>query len=300
MRIAYLISAHTDPQQLLRLIEALGSEAHSFVHIDKKSSLERFTSLIKSDRVHFLRERIDVRWGTINEWYYQRLLLEAAVTYPLYFDRLVTLSGLDYPLWSNRRIEAYFEQHKGEEQLAAMPLMETVHGKDIFRELRLYLTLPLIGSKGNQRLSILVRKAAKALGYKRAYTFRVGGEEWREYKGAAWWAISQELAEHVLDTYEHYRKEILRQFRNQHCPAETLLPTIAFNSPQWRERCKLFPPETTLKEKTLLHHIQYAAAIKVWTLDDYEELKASGKMFARKLTTEASLPLMEVIDKDRT
>ena len=37
MNIAYLISAHTDPQQLKRLIAALHPEAEYFVHIARNS-----------------------------------------------------------------------------------------------------------------------------------------------------------------------------------------------------------------------------------------------------------------------
>ena len=64
MHIAYLISAHTDAPQLKRLIDALHPQAEFFVHIDSKSDLEEFTRLIKSPRVHFIPQRVDVMWGT--------------------------------------------------------------------------------------------------------------------------------------------------------------------------------------------------------------------------------------------
>ena len=59
--LAYLISAHTDPAQLSRLIASLQPEAHFFIHIDKKSDLSSFTSLIRGDNIHFLSDRVDVR-----------------------------------------------------------------------------------------------------------------------------------------------------------------------------------------------------------------------------------------------
>ncbi len=67
MNIAYLISAHTDPGQLRRLTEALRAEGvHFFVHIDRKSCIDPFLQEASAPDVHFLEERIDVRWGTIN------------------------------------------------------------------------------------------------------------------------------------------------------------------------------------------------------------------------------------------
>ncbi len=301
MNIAYLISAHTDAPQLHRLVKALHPDAEFFIHIDRKSDITPFCQLLPQPNVHFLEQRIDVRWGTINEWYYQLALLRTALAHPTHFDRLVTLSGMDYPLWSNSRISDYFEQKSGTELLAAMPLMEDLPSADIFRQVRPYLTLPCIGNRGNQSLGIVLRKAIGVTSYMRRFTFTVDGETWREYKGAAWWAISEELAQYVVETYDKYKDSILSQFRHQHCPAETLLQTISFNSPEWRSHCIEFPcnNESSLEEKTLLHHIEYTNAIRVWQANDFDRLMASGKMFARKLTSNASEGLMELIDKQR-
>ena len=51
MKIAFLISAHTDPHQLFRLTERLPEDSEIFVHVDLKSDLQSFCSLITSPRV---------------------------------------------------------------------------------------------------------------------------------------------------------------------------------------------------------------------------------------------------------
>ena len=82
--IAYLISAHNDPEQLKRLVEALGDNAWCFIHIDKKSDIRPFIESLKSiegDRIHFIRERTDIRWGTFLQVEYQMALLNAALDY---------------------------------------------------------------------------------------------------------------------------------------------------------------------------------------------------------------------------
>ena len=84
MNIAYLISAHNDPQQLKRLVEALGDNAWCFIHIDRKSDIQPFIQAlecIEGDRIQFIKERTDVRWGTILEVEYQMALLKAALSY---------------------------------------------------------------------------------------------------------------------------------------------------------------------------------------------------------------------------
>ncbi|MGM9620756.1 MAG: conjugal transfer protein, partial [Bacteroidaceae bacterium] len=80
MNIAYLISAHTDPQQLRRLVLSLHDDAEIFIHIDSKSDLTHFTSCLQLPRVHYIPERVDVRWGTMCEVQYQMNLVRAAVT----------------------------------------------------------------------------------------------------------------------------------------------------------------------------------------------------------------------------
>ena len=115
MKIAFLISAHTDPHQLFRLTERLPEDSEIFVHVDLKSDLQAFCSLITSPRVHFIEERYNVMWSSMQQVRFQRALLKEALSFGTHFDYLFTLSGLDYPLWSNQRIIDYLEQHKGQE-----------------------------------------------------------------------------------------------------------------------------------------------------------------------------------------
>ena len=46
MKIAYCISAYTDPGQLARLVKSLHSDAHYFIHIDKNADVKQFESAL--------------------------------------------------------------------------------------------------------------------------------------------------------------------------------------------------------------------------------------------------------------
>jgi len=62
-KIAYLIQAHEDPENLLRMINALDDNNDFFVHIDKKANIDPFCQLLKAKNNVFLMEdqnRIDV------------------------------------------------------------------------------------------------------------------------------------------------------------------------------------------------------------------------------------------------
>ncbi len=300
MNIAYLISAHTDAPQLKRLVEALHPDAHFFIHIDKKSDITPFTSLLQGDNIHFLTNRVNVRWGTILEVQYQMALIQAAIEYPVTFDRIFFLSGLDYPLWRPERITTWLEA-QGEKEILSGICMDTkdinAQQHELYSLSRPFFHLCLIGNKGNERLSILGRKMKQGLGIRKPLSFKVDGETWHLYKGSAWWCISQELAAHIYNMYKT-KHAIRHYFTDSFGPAETLIQTIAFNSPEWASRCQLHQGEYPgLAALTPLHYIIYEPVIKVMDENDYTTLMTSGRMFTRKVVSGKSDQLVKLLNK---
>lgn len=300
MNIAYLISAHTDEAQLKRLIDSLHSDADFFVHIDRKTDIRPFTSLIKGDNVHFIENRIDVRWGTMIEVEYQIELIRAAVNHPRHFDRIFFLSGMDFPLWSNRRITDWLGEQGDREILQGINMNTTMINE---QQRQLYsLSRPLFrmfGNTANQKLSILCRKALALMGHRKKLSFTVDGTEWDLYKGSAWWCITEELAGYVLRCYDGM-PEIKRYFNDSFGQAETLIQTIAFNSPEWSGRCMLTEGEYPgLAALTPLHFIIYEPVIKVMDESDFATLLQSGRMFTRKLRSGASDRLVALLNEYR-
>ncbi len=300
MNIAYLISAHTDAPQLARLILALHADAEFFIHIDKKSDIRPFKEAITAKNVHFIENRIDVRWGTLIEVEYQMALIRAAVQHPRHFDRIFFLSGMDYPLWSNGHITRWMEEQGDRETLQGI-CMDTDYIQGQQRELYT-LSRPLFrlfSNQWNQRLSILCRKALGAVGYRKRLSFGIGIDTWHLYKGSAWWCISEELARYVLETYQQC-PEVKQYFRDSFGQAETVIQTIAFNSPKWAPKCMLTEgPYPGLDALTPLHFIIYEPVIKVMEASDFPTLMASGKMFARKFRSGISDEVVALIDGHR-
>lgn len=302
MNIAYLISVHTDSQQLQRLIQALHPDAHFFVHVDKKANLDAFTSRIQQENVHFIAPRIDVIWGTIRQVDYQMALIQAALEYPIPFDRFFFLSGLDYPLWSNARITSWLEANKEKEFMAGCRMtLETIDDfqKDLYTVPRPFVQLDCIGPRWNQRLRALFRRMNKALGIRKKLSFTAQGKTWQLYKGSDWWCVSRQLLLHIYNIYKD-TPEIRRYFADSFAPSETLPQTIAYNYPEWRERGIVFtdtyPGFTTL---TPLHFVIYDGSIRVYDESDYQMLIDSGKMFVRKLMTGKSERLIELLEQHR-
>ena len=289
--IAYLISAHTDAPQLGRLIRALQRDAQFFIHIDAKSDISAF-DCVRAANVHFIPDRVNVRWGTLLEVEYQMNLIRAAVRFAQHFDRIFFLSGMDYPIWSAERISAWLREQQGRELLQGICIDTPEIGE---RQKEMYtVARPFLPS---QKLSILARMLLRAVGYRKKRHFRVDGQTWRLYKGSAWWCISQELAEYVLQVYET-KPAVKRYFRSSFGPAETLIQTIAFNAPQWASRCILSEgPYVSLAALTPLHFIDYNPVIKVMDETDYPRLQQCGKIFCRRVVSCTSDRLVEMLDK---
>lgn len=299
MNIAYLISAHTDAPQLKRLIDALHKDAEYFIHIDKKSDIGQFTSIISAPNIHFIEDRIDVRWGTILEVEYQMNLMKAAIDHKRHFDRIFFLSGMDYPLWTNEHITRWLEEQGDKEILQGMNMAESEINegqREIYTVARPFFKINCLGNKWNQKLSILCRKVKKALGCRKSLVLPNG---WKLYKGSAWWCISEELASYIYKVYKE-DKAVRKYFTDSFGQAETLIQTIAFNTPEWASKCMLYEGAYPgLAALTPLHFIIYEPVIKIMEASDYQTLMASGRMFTRKLISGKSDALVKLLINGR-
>jgi hypothetical protein len=226
-------------------------------------------------------------------------LIKDAVDYPVRFDRIFFLSGMDYPLWSNEHITTWLKAQREKELLCGI-CMDTdfIKGqqRDLYSQPRPFFSVGLLGNKGTQRLSVLCRKVGTWLGIRKPLSFHVDGQLWHLYKGSAWWCISEKLASYIYNMYQT-KPEIRRYFVDSFGQAETVVQTIAFNTPVWAKRCLLVEGEYPgLAALTPLHFIIYEPVIKVMDETDYDTLMASGRMFTRKLVSGKSDRLVARLD----
>jgi len=109
MKIAYLILAHKDPEQIIGLIKkvSVGSSVHCFVHIDSNS---KCCNLIENEVVGgSIYSIYNTPWGSFNTVKAELFLINKALEWQA--DRLVMLSGQDYPIKGNDFIINFFTKH---------------------------------------------------------------------------------------------------------------------------------------------------------------------------------------------
>ncbi|MGM9712624.1 MAG: glycosyltransferase [Prevotella sp.] len=299
-KIAFLISAHTDPQQLARLIEALPRESRFFVHVDKKADIREFESAVRDiDGVSFTRERYNVMWGSFGQVRYQMALIRQALDEAPDAEYFFSLSGLDYPLWPAERISDAVRHARGRQFLYATPMAMLGDEARLYREYRLLNTRPWRYGTLKSKMRVLLRHLVKAVGVRKPLSIRSdSGRMYSLYKGGSWWGITRDLAMEALRMYDN-DKRFTGYFVNAFGPDETFIHTVAMNNPQFASRSTLVR-STRLEDLSPLTYIEYGSEIKTFTEHDLDTLLMSGKMFCRKVVSGKSDTLVRLIGEHWT
>ena len=291
MKYAFLILAHTDPQQLRRLVHALDDPRFDmYIHVDGKADIASFEFekyALRYSKMTVLEQRYKVYWGDISIVNATLAMYRKAMDSDRY-DRFITLSGLDYPIQSNDVIA----------QVLSDPAVEFIMGNIITRpeyhkvERRYFWKL--------KRPGILLTRLLNLCRVKKPRYITVDNSKWDIYFAPQWHALSFPCVKtllHVLDSNPH----ILRYFKYAYAPDELLIPTVVFNSPEMKHRtlrCS-FPEETHYNEKTAVHYLNYDPVIEVFTVSKYQQIIDSGKLFFRKARSGVSDELLDMIDETR-
>ena len=301
MKIAFLISAYTDPAHLRRFVDSLPDDAHFFIHIDKGVDDTPFREVLQLPRVHFINNRVRVMWGSYTQVQFQMELIRAALLSGETFDYLFMLSGQDYPVWSNGRITAYLQENSGRNFLEGMCLVGRPQAETFeYTRYRFLNNYPWKYGTLKSKFRVALRKLLAPV-LKKPIDFMADGHHYRLYKGSDYFAITRELAAFVLKTFDD-GPELRRYFRNGFAPSETFTHTVAFNS-SFADSCILYTPQQEsgirLEDLTPLTYIEYGAKIKELTEADYDAIVQSDKMLCRKCVTGISDALLSRIDAQR-
>lgn len=295
MKIAYLICAHTDPEQLNRLILALDNgENHCYIHIDGKVDIAPFIQAVGERAcVTFLKKRVAVYWGGYSQVKAISSLIEAALEQ--YYDRLVYISGLDYPIWSNEKIAEFWEQNRDVQYCGAYNLTDS--NVEIACNMVKHYAYMDIKIK-NEWWFNHIRKYVNDFLRKipRKNYINVNGKKWEIYWGSSWWALTYECAQYVYKAYKE-NAALRRYLKFAFPPDELWVQTILCNSGYSSQ--VIYSNEYDFEKVTVLQKVEYRHKIRVWEIEDYDEIVKSGKMFIRKVTSEASADLVESLDRDR-
>ena len=280
---AYLIMAHTQPELLKKLIELLDDERNDiYLHIDSKAMdfpIEDVTKAAKRAGC-VLTERTNVTWGSYSQIHCEMVLLKEAVKKEYEYYHL--LSGMDLPIKSQNEIHAFFEKYAGLEfvdedlpQISEAALSRVKYQHKFF------------GKAGSMKdiLGALETKGQKLLGVDK--TKKYGDIVFQ--KGRNWFSITHGLAKLVVEK-EGWIQEV---FGQSVCGDELFLQTAARNSEFSEKICN----PNTMPEVPDTRYIDWKRGNNnnpyIFRIEDYEELKQTSGIFARKFDLNVDKDIVE-------
>ena len=269
---AYLIMAHTQPELLKELLGRIDDERNDiYLHIDSKAKnypVTEVTSVLKKSSC-VLTERMDVQWGSDSQIHCEMILLKEAVKTEHSYYHLI--SGMDLPIKSQDEIHAFFDQYDGLEFVDEdLPQISEAALSRVKYYHRYY------GKAGSLKdiLGAMETKMQKLLGVNRLKTEK----DTVFQKGRNWFSITHGLAKLVVEKEDWIR----RVFAKTVCGDELFLQTIARNSKYAEKICN----PNTMPEIPDTRLIDWERGSNnnpyVFRETDYEELKSSKALFARK------------------
>ena len=277
MRLAYLIIAHQQPEQLAQMLYCIQHPDNVYLVMpDSKGLTGSEPALQAVVRRHpnvFIAPARDMRWAS---WSLMQARLDGIrelLARPEPWEVLINLSGQDFPLKSQEEIRAFFVANEGRNFLDIVE-PEKVWNDPYARIQRIRLEPPFMKSGWNVP-KLRIDRWSRHLGQARY----VGG---RPYM-----ALTRSFCQHLIES-SHLPRWV-KTLRHGYRPVEVLPHSFIMNSPY-----------ADTVENRLLHEEDWSAGgshPKVFTLADRERLERSDKLFARKFDSRQDNEILRVLEK---
>jgi Core-2/I-Branching enzyme len=281
MRIVYIILAHKNPRQVIRLVNALNAEKNLFfIHIDKKSGDEvheivsEFSSQLNN--VYLLNNQ-KLYWGRFSIVEATIKIIDHILRENVEFDYLKLLSGQDYPIKSNAIINEVLASNKNKSFIEFSPipsgkwmgLGEIDGGMSRIQNWHVYLSK-------NQLYPMKLPKIKR--------NFPKG---FQPFIGSQFWCLSRDCAEYV-STFTKDNSKFIDFFRHVNIPDEVFFQTIVLNSH--------FKEQVVNSDLTYIDWTAKLANPKILRQEDLENLSQFSGLFARKFDSIEDSNILDLID----
>ena len=269
MKHAYLILAHNEWDLLKILVSRLDDERNDiYIHIDAK--VDMLPDVVAENTgLHFINNRVDVRWGDLSVVEAELALFEEAVAKgPYAYYHL--LSGVDMPLKSQDYIHAFYDANQGKEFIG-YTLTEIT--PEIERKALRWHLFPRCFKSGNIFVKALrsgCLRLQELLGIRRNE-----GVEFK--KGSQWVSVTDGMARCFINNIDWIR----RTFSHTFCSDEMVMQTLCWHS-EFRQNIYCADDDA----KGCMRAIGWRnGCLYDWEASDFEALKNSPALFARKFNS---------------
>lgn len=267
MKIAYLIQAHKNWEQLALLVRVLKEDWNEiFIHVDAKAQFEEeeFKKLIPHIDVQFVHPRIKVYWGHDSQVHETLLLLQSAFQASEDLTRFILLSGQDLPIKTNDYIWRFFHNNHHEYmEYYKFPVEWWKYGG--YDRVQIYNFLALLGPFWNK----VNREIQMLLPFRR--TPPLGGHL---FGGGTWFNLTRGAVKFILQYVQ--TTDVLKEIKYTSGVDEIFFQSIlVHNMPHFVDMCKCLD----LRYADWQWHTSHP---KTLGQSDFEKLQHSHRLFARK------------------
>ena len=286
---AILITAYKNIEHLEEIVRFFGEEFNIYIHIDKKSKIttESIDELLKNKNIAYIPRQYKINWGGLNHLLAIVELAEQAFSDERneYFH---LITGHDFPIKSKNDFSDFINKNKHSNYMEYHKLPYADWPEGGMDRLSRYNLYDLIDGRTGRKEILLKRfsKIQKLLGIKR----RLSNNFPDQYGGSTYWSLNREALEYTF-SFMRNNPDYLKRFKYTFCAEEIFFQTILLNSP--------------LKETIINNNLRFI----VWenrngnfpaNLDntDYNNIKKSEALFARKFEYPASTRLLAIIKQD--
>jgi hypothetical protein len=273
LTLAYIISAYKNLGQVDRLVRRLHHDDTIFlIHVDRKTDDAEYSALAQGlgglPSVRFL-DRHRCHWGGFGHVRATLKGIAELLAQGVAFDYVILLTGQDYPIKSNDRITQFFEESRPRSFMAFTPLPSESWsprgglGRIEHWHIRAY---------GRHLRSPLTRSFPARL---------------QPYGGGAYWCLSRPCIEYIARLVNE-RPDVLSFFEHVDIPDEIFFQTILLSS-ELRD--------TIVNDN--LRYIDWTRGRRPAILEtrDFDALRASEKLFARKFDVDQDENVLDLIDR---
>ncbi len=300
MKHAFLIIAHGNWEQLTYLLKQLDSPNHDiFIHIDKKCKnipFETLKSSVNNSKIKIYSE-YEVYWGSFELVETEIFLLEQS--FQKKYDYYHLLSGADLMIKSNKYLDNFFEKNKGKEFVHFDTEQRLQKDKEIERRTKYYHFFTNYRRRYKftplnefftfvARLSLIFQMIIGIDRRKKNGTIEI------KY-GSQWFSITNDLVSYVLQNKE----QIYSIFRYTKCADELFIQTLVYNS-KFKDNLydKKFDDNNIANMRLIdIKKRGKRGSPYTWNLKDFEEIKDSQCLFARKFNMEEDAEIINHIMK---
>lgn len=289
---AYLIIAHDEWEMLKTLVECLDDNRNDiFIHVDKKVDggvYKSATACCTQAGVYFIdnQKRINVRWGDYSQIMCELTLFEESRAHGDYAYYHL-LSGHDLPIKSQDYIHKFFEDIPNGANLVGTATSD-FNIQDCWKKTKYYCIFPKYqrcSPASLQKTFSALRKVSYCI--QRLFCIHRKWGNIQPYKGVNWVSITSDFVDYILSKKEY----IEHQFKYVSCGDEIFIQTLIHNSDF---KSTLYQPIEDFGG--CMREIDWERGKPyVFTVEDFEMLKKSEMLFARKFSYKVDADIIREI-----